>query len=58
MPNIGVNWMAILPQLILSGMACLILVVSAGRRGKAGNGTLWLAVLASAKENRPQPKGR
>jgi NADH-quinone oxidoreductase subunit N len=47
MTDIGINWIAVLPQLILSGAACIILVVSAGRRGRAGNGMLWLSILAA-----------
>ena len=47
MPPVSVNWMAILPHLILCGVASLVLVISAGNRGRAGSWTLWFCVLGA-----------
>jgi NADH-quinone oxidoreductase subunit N len=44
MMPLAINWTAILPHVILCAVACLILVVSAGRQGRAGNVILWLCV--------------
>jgi len=46
MPEVSVNWMAILPQLILAAAGCLVLLASAGRRGQAGTGTLVFSAVA------------
>jgi NADH-quinone oxidoreductase subunit N len=46
-PEISVNWMAILPHLILCGVASIVLVVSAGRQGKAGNWLLGFSILGA-----------
>lgn len=39
-----INWMAIMPQIVLCAVGSLVLIVSAGRQGKAGNGSLWFSV--------------
>jgi NADH-quinone oxidoreductase subunit N len=44
MPVITVNWGAILPEIILAAAACVILVVTAGRQGKAGGWVLWFSL--------------
>jgi NADH-quinone oxidoreductase subunit N len=48
MPSLAVNWGAILPHLILCGVASVILILSAGRRGQVGGWGLWLAALGAA----------
>jgi len=42
------NWPVVLPQIILIAAASLILMISAGNKGRAGSGALWFGVLASA----------
>jgi NADH-quinone oxidoreductase subunit N len=44
MPGFGVNWLAVLPHLILCGVGSWILIVSAGRQGRVGKWGLWTAV--------------
>jgi NADH-quinone oxidoreductase subunit N len=43
--SLSINWMAILPHLILCGVACAVLIVSAGRQGRAGSLTLGICIL-------------
>ena len=45
--TVVVNWRAVLPHLILAVVGCLVLVVSAGRKGRAGNLTLWVSAAAT-----------
>ncbi len=47
MTGVSINWIAILPQIILAAAGCVILLISSGRRGNAGSGLLVLGVLAS-----------
>ncbi len=47
MTGVSINWIAILPQIILAAAGCATLLVSSGRRGKAGSGLLALGVVAS-----------
>ena len=47
MPGVSINWMAILPQIILAGVGCVALLISAGRRGRAGGGVLGLCALGA-----------
>ena len=44
MPDLAINWTAILPLVILAGAGCLVLLISAGRRGRAGTGLLLLSL--------------
>jgi NADH-quinone oxidoreductase subunit N len=47
MPAVSVNWMAILPEVILAGVGSLALLVTAGRRGRAGGGVLAFCALGA-----------
>ncbi len=47
MPGVSVNWMAILPQVILAAVGSVALLVASGRRGKAGGGTLAFCALGA-----------
>ncbi len=47
MPDLAINWTPILPLLILAGTGCVVLLLSAGRRGRAGNGLLLLSLLGA-----------
>jgi len=47
MPAVSVNWMAILPEVILAGVGALALLITAGRRGRAGGGILALCALGA-----------
>ena len=48
MHDLSINWAAILPHVILCAVACLVLVVSAGRQGRAGSLTLWVCIAGCA----------
>jgi len=41
--ELAANWSAVLPHIILCGTASLVLIISAGRQGKAGSWALWLS---------------
>ncbi|NNF05251.1 MAG: hypothetical protein HKN21_00690, partial [Candidatus Eisenbacteria bacterium] len=47
MPSIvgELHWLSITPEIILIAVASIILMVSAGRGGAAGDKTLWFSVL-------------
>ncbi len=47
MPVVSVNWMAILPQIILAVVGSVALLISAGRQGKAGGGILAFCALGA-----------
>ena len=47
MPAVSVNWMAILPEVILAVVGSLALLLTAGRRGRAGGGILALCALGA-----------
>ena len=38
-PDVAVNWWAVLPHTILAGVGSVVLMYSAGRRGRAGIAT-------------------
>jgi len=43
MPELSANWSAILPHLILCATASVVLLISAGRQGRAGGWALYLS---------------
>jgi NADH-quinone oxidoreductase subunit N len=48
MSALSINWTAILPHVILCAVACVVLLVSAGRQGRAGAVTLWVCIAGCA----------
>ena len=48
MPDVAINWTAVLPEIILAGTGLLVLFLSAGRRGRGGTGLLVLSALGAA----------